>query len=86
MIAAGIALLMILLILYWRLYQPSTQLVGYAMITMGILFLGAVQLICLGILGEYVGRIYDEVKIRPTYTLKEKVGFDEETFNLGVRY
>ena len=75
MIAAGIALLMILLILYWRLYQPSTQLVGYAMITIGIFFLGAVQLICLDILGEYVGRIYDEVKRRPTYTVQRKGRF-----------
>ncbi len=76
LIAAGIALLMMVLVLYWRLYQPSTQLVGYGIITIAIFFLGAVQLICLGILGEYVGRIYDEVKQRPTYTLKEIVGFE----------
>ena len=76
LIAAGVALLMMVLVLYWRLYQPSTQLVGYGIITIAIFFLGAVQLICLGILGEYVGRIYDEVKQRPTYTLKEIVGFE----------
>jgi dolichol-phosphate mannosyltransferase len=40
------------------------------------LFLGGVQLICVGILGEYIGRIYEEVKRRPLYVIEEKLGFD----------
>ncbi len=72
--SAGVALLMMFLILYWRLFEPSSRLVGYSLITMAIFFLGAVQLVCIGILGEYIGRIYEEVKGRPLYTLKEVGG------------
>jgi polyisoprenyl-phosphate glycosyltransferase len=40
-----------------------------------VFFLGAVQLISIGILGEYIGRIYEEIKGRPLYTLSEIGGF-----------
>ncbi len=50
------------------------NLPGYTSTIFAILFLGGVQLITIGILGEYVGRIYDEIKGRPLYLLADNVG------------
>ena len=74
MLSAAAALLMILLVLYWRLFDPASPLIGYTLITIALFFLGSVQLFCIGILGEYIGRIYEEVKGRPIYTVKEMRG------------
>jgi len=48
---------------------------GFTTLILCVLFLGGVQLISVGILGEYIGRIYEEVKQRPLYVVKEKLGF-----------
>lgn len=50
---------------------------GYTSTILSILFLGGVQLICVGILGEYIGRIYDEVKRRPLFLLRKVHGLNE---------
>ncbi len=75
LLAAIASILMGLLVLYWRIFVPNSPLTGFAMILMATFFLGAVQLVCIGILGEYIGRIYEEVKGRPLYTLGEVGGF-----------
>jgi dolichol-phosphate mannosyltransferase len=46
------------------------NLPGFATLAVGLFFLGGVQLICLGILGEYIGRIHQEVKQRPPYIIE----------------
>ena len=74
--AAIVSIIMALLVLYWRVFYPHSVLTGLATILMAIFFLGAVQLVSIGILGEYIGRIYEEVKGRPLYTLAEVAGFD----------
>jgi dolichol-phosphate mannosyltransferase len=69
--SALIAVAMAILVLYWRIVAPYSSLTGFATIMIAIFFLGAVQLVSIGILGEYIGRIYEEVKGRPLYTLAE---------------
>lgn len=75
LVSAMVAIGMALLVLYWRIFHPASPLTGYATIAAAIFFLGAVQLFSIGILGEYIGRIYEEVKNRPLYTLAEVAGF-----------
>ena len=68
---AGFALVMIVVVIYWRLFHPAAPLIGYTIITAAIFFLSAVQLLCLGILGEYLGRTFSEVKRRPLYIIEQ---------------
>jgi len=49
---------------------------GWASTIIIILFLGGIQLLTVGIIGEYIGRIYDEVKQRPLYIIRERIGFE----------
>jgi dolichol-phosphate mannosyltransferase len=63
--------------IFWAIYVrlfTDTYVPGWAAIVVAVLILGAVQLISLGILGEYVGRIYEEVKGRPLYVIRETIG------------
>ena len=75
LLVGGCSLVMVVVVIYWRLFHPAAPLIGYTIITASIFFLAAVQLFCLGILGEYLGRVYEEVKGRPLFTLKEVAGF-----------
>ncbi len=68
--SAAIAILAIPVVVYMRM-TGSNAFFGQATTLIAVLFLGGVQLISLGILGEYVGRLYDEAKGRPLYIVSE---------------
>jgi hypothetical protein len=51
---------------------------GWASLLFAVLLMGGVQLVMLGIVGEYVGRIYREGKRRPLYLVRERFGFDDK--------
>jgi dolichol-phosphate mannosyltransferase len=69
-LAAGISIVAIPIVVYMRV-TGSQAFIGQATTLIAVLFLGGVQLISLGILGEYIGRLYDEAKGRPLYIVRE---------------
>jgi glycosyltransferase involved in cell wall biosynthesis len=66
---SGVAFLAIPVVVALRIF--GSYLPGFGSITIAILMLGGIQLIAIGLIGEYVGRIYDEVKRRPLYIVDE---------------
>ena len=79
---AGVALLGIPAIIALR-FSGNREFFGQATTLVSVLLLGGVQLICLGIIGEYLGRIYNEVRRRPLYLISGKWGFDRDEEGLS---
>jgi dolichol-phosphate mannosyltransferase len=83
-ISAGLSILAIPVVIIVRL-TVANSFFGQASTLISVLFLGGVQLISLGILGEYIGRIYDEVKGRPLYIVREEpADFDKSPTGKGA--
>jgi dolichol-phosphate mannosyltransferase len=74
--ASGLAFIGIIYALFMRLFT-EIWVTGWTLLFIAILFIGGIQLICLGIIGEYVGRSYHESKRRPLYLTMERLGFEE---------
>jgi dolichol-phosphate mannosyltransferase len=75
-ITAGISIISILAVIVLRL-SGSQAFFGQATTLIAVLFLGGVQLISIGLLGEYIGRLYDEAKGRPLYITRENMEVEE---------
>jgi hypothetical protein len=74
-VTSGIAVLGIAYALVLRLFT-SYYVTGWTALFIAVLFIGGIQLTALGIMGQYVGRIYREAKRRPLYVVQERLGFD----------
>jgi dolichol-phosphate mannosyltransferase len=77
---SGASFIYILRIIYMKYFTDQT-IVGWSSIMVSNLFLGGIILLTLGILGEYIGRIYTELKNRPQYIVKDKYGFKKDNEN-----
>jgi dolichol-phosphate mannosyltransferase len=76
-VVTALATLAMMVVLYWRFVSRSFPAnVGQATIALALLFLSGVQLLVLGILGEYLGRVFDEAKHRPMYFVASVEGLE----------
>jgi dolichol-phosphate mannosyltransferase len=83
-ILAGISLVGIVIAALLRIVNHA--IIGQASTLILVLFMGGIQLIFLGIIGEYLGRIYDEVRARPLYIVREVLGDEgEETLPSAIK-
>ena len=74
-----------LFFIMWRLLGLENSQQGFTTLVTLVLFLGGVQLIGIGVLGEYLGRVYDEVKRRPNYIIKSKRERDARATSVSGR-
>lgn len=68
---AGIAFLGVIYAIFMKILFPSITIEGWTFIVISILFIGGMQLIMLGVLGSYIGRIYTESQNRPLYMIQD---------------
>ncbi|MRH80787.1 glycosyltransferase [Lactobacillus reuteri] len=71
-LTAFISIIGMIIVIVRKIIEPSSSAFGWASMVCIILFLGGIQLLCLGIVGRYIGRIYMQTKKRPIYIIKEK--------------
>ena len=71
--SAGLGFLGILYAIIEKLFFPNNLVTGWSALFVGVMFIGGVQLLTIGIIGEYISRIYIEIQKRPQYLIKEKV-------------
>jgi len=75
---ASVIAFLLALFYFVTFFTEKKEYTGFTTIILAVFFLGGIQLISIGILGEYVGRIYEEVKQRPLYVVRQRLGFAED--------
>ena len=73
----AVAALFYLVVVIMQKLITGIDIPGYATIIVLILFLGSMQLFCIGLIGEYVGRTFEQSKYRPVYIAKEILDYEK---------
>lgn len=76
---AGLSMLLIVVVALLKYYKAFDFTAGLATVAILMLFLGGIQLTAMGVLGSYIGRIYDESKRRPKFIIDESVGIESDS-------
>lgn len=75
---SGLSFLYLIFVCLQKLFYPAGLVPGWTSIVAVLLILNGIILVLLGVIGEYIGRIYDEVRNRPLYIVDKKVNLDDE--------
>ena len=78
-LASAASVLGIFYVLFVKIFRPDVAVAGWAFIVISVLLMGGLQLIMLGVLGQYVGRIYRQVQNRPLYAVRSSYGHPKDT-------
>ena len=81
-----IALFLLFYALFSFIFLPRVTLPGWTSTLIAIVFFGGVQMFTIGIIGEYIGRIFEESKNRPLYIISEKINFEEESQSNSIDF
>ena len=82
-LTVGISLIFLSVELVLRAIHPELAPRGFMTLIVVVLFMGGIQLLCLGIIGSYLAHIYDEVKRRPAYLVKSYINYPSTDESLG---
>ncbi|WP_198174726.1 glycosyltransferase family 2 protein [Spirosoma arboris] len=78
-ISVGIAMVLLLWVVYNIIFLPNQLVHGWASLLIVIMFFGGIQMLTIGVLGEYISSIFDEIKNRPEFIIDERINFLPET-------
>lgn len=70
-----VGIVMIVYVFFGKIFFPEITVPGWASLLIAVVFYGGVQLLTIGIIGEYISRIYDETKNRPLYIVEDEINF-----------